>query len=144
MITVEIRQATNRDFDTIYKFINELEDCTFDRFKQEMIYLKNIQNPNYIYLIAFKGPLPVGFVSCHAQELLHHSGLVGEIQEMFVANNSRSAGVGRLLMERLRKLAKAKRIIQLEVTSNKVRQRAHVFYVKEGFRESHLKFTLPL
>ena len=141
---IEIRTATSRDFEAVYRFINELEGQTFNRLQQEIIYLKNIQNPNYIYLLAFKGPLAVGFVSCHAQELLHHSGLVGEIQEMFVSNTSRSAGVGRLLMERLKKLAKAKRILQLEVTSNKVRQRAHLFYIKEGFKETHFKFTLEL
>jgi (aminoalkyl)phosphonate N-acetyltransferase len=143
-MSVAIRIASRDDFDAVYTFVNQLENETFDRLRQEIIYLKNIQHPSYIYLIAFIEAQPVGFVSCHAQELLHHSGLIGEIQEMFVSEKFRSARIGSKLMEELKQIASRRGILQLEVTSNKMRSHAHRFYVKEGFSESHLKFTLSL
>jgi PhnO protein len=73
--------------------------------------------------------------------LLHHAALIGEIQEMIVAEKFRSTGVGKLLIAELITMAKSEGIHQLEVTSNKKRENAHRFYLREGFAQSHFKFT---
>ena len=141
---IHICIATPNDFEAIYSFVNELENQTFNKEKQEYIYHQNIQQPNNIYLVAFDDHAAVGYISCHAQNLLHHSGLIGEIQEMFVTEKYRSSGIGKLLMENLIHLAKQKGYLQLEVTSGKRRVSAHRFYLREGFSESHFKFTRQL
>lgn len=143
-MTIHICKAIPNDFEAIYSFINELEGQVFDKENQSKIFQEVLQNPNNIYLVAFDDETPVGFISCHAQNLLHHSGLIGEIQEMFVAEKYRSVGVGKLLIENLVAAAKQLNFLQLEVTSSKRREKAHQFYMREGFVSSHFKFTLPL
>jgi len=138
---IHICKAVDIDFEAIYSFINELEGQLFNREKQAEIFHQVIHNPTNIYLVAFDEDTPVGFISCHAQNLLHHSGLIGEIQEMFVAEKYRSGGVGKLLMENLIAESKQKGFLQLEVTSSKRREKAHQFYMREGFLASHFKFT---
>ena len=84
MDKIEIRKVKNTDFDTIFVFINELENQKFDVNRQREIFTENLANPYNIYLLATIDTKPVGFLSCHIQHLLHHSGLVGEIQEMYI------------------------------------------------------------
>lgn len=136
-----IRQATESDFETIYNFINTLENTVFDKAIQQKIFSENLKNENIIYLLAFDDVEPAGYISCHVQWLLHHAALIGEIQEMIVSEKFRSKGLGKLLMAELIKIAKSKGIDQLEVTSSKRREDAHRFYIREGFAQSHFKFT---
>ncbi|MBK9591885.1 MAG: GNAT family N-acetyltransferase [Crocinitomicaceae bacterium] len=138
---IQIRKAENKDFKLIYNFINELENAIFDEKIQQVIFSENLKNENIIYVLAFQNDEPAGFISCHAQWLLHHAALIGEIQEMIVAEKFRSKGVGKLLIEALINIAKSNGINQLEVTSSKKRESAHRFYMREGFAQSHFKFT---
>ena len=138
---IQIRKAENKDFKIIYNFINELENAIFDEKIQQVIFSENLKNENIIYVLAFQNDEPAGFISCHAQWLLHHAALIGEIQEMIVAEKFRSQGVGKLLIAELIALAKSKGINQLEVASSKKRESAHRFYLREGFDQSHFKFT---
>ena len=144
MEAIHVRPATQEDFEYVYEFINLLEDEVFDKQRQWEIYLENAGNPNNIYLIAWAHNLAVGFLSCHIQYLLHHGGLVGEIQEMYVNENGRSHGIGKLLIEKLKEMAKARGVLQLEVTSSFRREDAHRFYEREGFAHTHKKFTHAL
>jgi PhnO protein len=144
MEAIQIRAATQDDFEYIYEFINLLEDEVFDRQKQWEIYLENAGNPNNIYLIAWAHSLAVGYLSCHIQNLLHHGGLVGEIQEMYVNENGRGHGIGKLLIDKTKEIARARGVLQLEVTSGFKREDAHRFYEREGFVNTHKKFTHKL
>jgi PhnO protein len=138
---VSVRSCTADDFDAVYRFINELEGDTLDREVQRRIFDANLANPDCMYLIASAGGKPVGFLSCHAQWLLHHGGKVGEIQEMYVAAQARSLGVGKLLIGILKDRANTAGVIQLEVTSSFKREAAHRFYERESFIFTHKKFV---
>ncbi len=98
--TYHIRSATVMDFDIIYGFVNALEETVFERDILYNIFQKNIASGLNIYLIAAdQDHAPAGYISCHGQYLLHHAGLVGEIQELFVRPDKRGEGIGRLLVE---------------------------------------------
>ncbi len=144
MEAIQIRPAAIDDFQYVYDFVNLLEKQEFDREKQWEIYLENACNPNHIYLIAWAHSLAVGYLSCHVQNLLHHGGLVGEIQEMYVNENGRSHGIGKKLIDNVKEIAKARGVLQLEVTSGFNREGAHRFYEREGFVHTHKKFTYLL
>lgn len=139
-----IRKAERNDFDAIHQFICELENETFDFDKQKEIFVQNIQQPNNIYLLAVENNSVVGFVSCHIQDLLHHGGPIAEIQEMFVAKEMRSTGIGKDLINALKQIVKERNVIQLEVTSNNNRSLTHKFYERENFKSTHKKFVLNL
>lgn len=141
---ISIRMATADDFETVYRFVNLLEDDCFDRSVQQSLYLENMANPGIIYLLAFSQNEPVGFASCHIQNLMHHAGKIGEIQEMYVAEEVRSLGIGKMLLDQIKAIAKEKNVLQLEVTSSLKREAAHHFYEREKFIFTHKKFTHPL
>ncbi|MFN3757397.1 MAG: GNAT family N-acetyltransferase [Flavobacterium sp.] len=141
---IHIRQVIASDFETVYLFINALEHTTFDKNTQQDIFLKNLSNSEHVFLLAEVNQTPVGYLSCMVQLLIHHGGPVGEIQEMYVEPDYRSQGVGKALIDRLKSIAKQKNWLQLEVTSGLQRGKAHDFYLREGFADSHKKFTLGL
>ncbi len=139
-----IRPACADDLPIVYQFVCELESQLFDLEIFKCIFLNNIQHPDRHYLVAFEQDQAIGYGSIHAQELLHHCGKVGEIQEMYVVPESRSLGVGKLLVEALIAIAQREQYVNIEVTSNKKRPDAHRFYVQNGFTDSHLKFVRQL
>ncbi|MDN5212896.1 GNAT family N-acetyltransferase [Fulvivirgaceae bacterium BMA12] len=144
MSLIEIRHVENSDFEEIYEFICALENETFEKEQQRQILAQNLANANNVYLIALFEGEAVGFLSCHVQNLLHHNGLVGEIQEMFTKAEKRGLGIGRKLVDNLKAIARDRNFIQLEVTSNIARAFAHGFYEKQHFRNTHKKFVYKL
>ena len=144
MDQLTIRKVEDYDFESVYRFVGELENEVFDKAKQRRIFMENIENPVYFYLIATLHDEPVGFLSCHAQYLLHHNGLIGEIQEMYIQPEHRSLGIGQKLIDFLFFLARSKNVIQLEVTSSKHRKKALDFYQNVGFIHTHRKFIYKL
>ncbi|SOE23547.1 PhnO protein [Spirosomataceae bacterium TFI 002] len=139
-----IRHAQLSDFERIYELINELEETVFDIEKQRAIFIENLTSKNNIYLVATEEDKVIAFLSCHVQLLLHHCGKVGEIVEMVVDSPFRKQGIGEQLISEIIKLAKEADIETLEVTSNNRREKAHRFYEKAGFSQTHQKFTLLL
>ncbi len=138
-----IRRVRRSDLAHIYNFVCELEAQRFDRLRFATIFNRNLTNPQNIYLMAVETK-PVGFISCHAQTLLHHCDLIAEIQEMYVMPASRGREVGKALLLELKKIARKKKIAQIEVTSNVRRRRAHQFYIREGFTLTSKKFVYPV
>lgn len=136
-----IREATIEDREVIYKMICGLEDMEMDRHGFELAFNKNIISPNIRYFIASYAGQDTGMVSCHIQPLLHHAGLVSEIQEMYVKDEFRSQEIGKALMEHVVQFAKSMGAIQIEVTSRSTRENAHRFYQREGFAKSHVKLV---
>jgi PhnO protein len=140
-----VRPATLADFGIVHDFVNALEKTVFEKETLYSIFQKNIASDLNIYLVAFKDDQePVGYISCHGQYLLHHAGLVGEIQELFVQPDKRGEGVGRLLVDAVKQRARQKGMMQLEVTANIKRATAHRFYEQQGFDQTHKKFVYPL
>lgn len=143
-MSVKVRNAILSDFVSIYQFINELEGTVFNKEIQENIYKTNLANPDVVYFIAEQNKAAIGFISCHFQYLLHHAEQVGEIQEMFVQEKFRSSGTGKALLHFVLADAKKRNVTLVEVTSNKVREKAHQFYLREGFKATHFKFTIDV
>jgi PhnO protein len=141
--TIEIRVVTMEDAPYVKGLIDELENTISDTSIFESIYKEYFFNPDTLMFVLELGQLGIkGFVSCKGQRLLHHQGLVFEIQEMIVSSNHQGKGFGRLLFEKIQQEVVARGAKSLEVTSNKKRKEAHAFYESMGFRNSHEKFTI--
>jgi len=143
MSDIQIRKAMATDADVVYQFVCELEDMVFDRVLFNKYYEENISNNNYYYLIATDNEIPVGYLSCHGQLLLHHLNYVYEIQELFVSSEYRGKGIGKLLIAHLERQLVDKNYDMLEVASGFRRTESHAFYKAAGFTQSHYKFTKP-
>lgn len=139
---VEIRRVVKQDLDFIYQAINELENEVLDFEMFSRIFDENISNPKNLYLVAEIENKGVGFVSFHTQNLLHHCGLVGEIQEFFIHQNHRGKGVGRKLINEILDYADQNKLKSIEVTTNKRRVENVMIYENLGFSLTHNKFTI--
>jgi len=142
--TYYVRPAALTDFEAIYGFVNILEDTVFEKDVLYSIFKGNIVMDLNVYLVACGANHEVvGYVSCHGQYLLHHAGLVGEIQELFVSADKRGEGIGRLLVDSVKDRARHMGMVQLEVTANVKRLATHSFYEQQGFAQTHKKFVYP-
>ncbi|MTH17029.1 GNAT family N-acetyltransferase [Flavobacterium sp. LC2016-01] len=139
---VRIRKVQKPDLDFVYKSICELENEVLDFEVFKAIFNENISNPKNLYLIAENEKEGVGFISFHTQNLLHHCGLVGEIQEFFIHENYRGQGVGRLLINEILSFGHQNNLKSIEVTTNKKRVENVAIYENLGFTLSHNKFTI--
>jgi (aminoalkyl)phosphonate N-acetyltransferase len=141
-VTIKIRKIEIKDLDFIYDFVCKLENEVLD-FKQfQEIFLENINNPNFHYFLAENNLEKIGFISFHIQNLLHHCGRVGEIQEFFVDYNFRKKGIGKLLIDQVFLIANDYQLKSIEVTSGKKRIENVAIYESLGFKLSHNKFTI--
>ncbi|MDQ6528901.1 GNAT family N-acetyltransferase [Flavobacterium sp. LHD-85] len=141
-LKISIRKAENQDLDFIYKAICELENEVLDFEVFQMIFNENISNSKNLYLIAENETEGLGFISFHTQNLLHHCGLVGEIQEFFIHQKYRGQGVGRSLINEILNFAEENNLKSIEVTTNKKRVENVAIYENLGFALSHNKFTI--
>ncbi|CAM4168699.1 PhnO protein [Pedobacter westerhofensis] len=130
------------DLPAIYRFICELEDEVLDYKQFQQIFEENLHNPNWLYVLAEDETEGIGFISLHTHKLLHHNGLVAEIQEFYTSKKSRGKGVGRLLMNYVINSAQSQNVKSIEVTSNKKRAENIKVYESLGFKLTHNKFTL--
>lgn len=140
-MVANIRTAKPDDFESVYLFVCELQGKKFDKATLKRLYLENLSQKDNFYLVALQNELLIGYISCHIQILLHHAGKVAEIQEMFVLPNYRNHGVGRQLIEEIKRLTKKEGVLQLEVTTRAIREKAIAFYKREAFEDSHKKLV---
>jgi PhnO protein len=139
---VEIRKVEKRDLDFVYSAICELEEEMFDFQVFKAIFTENISNPGNVYLVALSEKEILGFISFHTQKLLHHCGVVGEIQEFFIRQNHRGKGIGRRLMQEIMHFADQNELKSIEVTTNRRRLENVMIYENLGFDLTHNKFTI--
>ena len=139
-----IRKAKNSDREAIYQLMCELEEKVMDKTMFTSYYQRNLEHPDYVYLVAQEEERVVGFVSLFLHHPLHHSALIGEIEELCVTKDARHQHIGFQLFERIKEEALQLGCIQIELSCNKTREAAHRFYTYMGMEENHDKFTYCL
>lgn len=142
--TIQLRKSTDSDAKHVHKLICLLENENFDPEMFEQMFAGNVRDPRNIYLVAEVNGLIVGFIGCHSQVLLHHLDIVYEIQEMIVDEQYRGMGLGQQLLSKLQHEILTRKGKLLEVSSNKLRDKAHEFYQMAGFNRTHYKFTMNI
>ena len=141
---VVIRGAIENDEPIIYGFLCELEGVSLSRSDFNVIFRQNLANALIHYFVAELAGEVIGFVSCHVQYLLHHTGKVGEIQELFVRPDVRNQQIGHQLIAALNTLAVQENFVNLEVTTNQKRTDTIRFYEREAFTQTHVKLVKPI
>ncbi|GAA4462903.1 aminoalkylphosphonate N-acetyltransferase [Nemorincola caseinilytica] len=141
MPDIHIASATAANLDAIYGFVCALEEQVFDKELLRGYYEHCLSLPHHHYLVAFVQGVAVGYISCHGQVLLHHCGIVYEIQELYVQEQHRGMGIGARLVRAVEDILAAKGYASLEVCSGTRRTDAHRFYQRMGFRHTSFKFV---
>lgn len=143
-MVMEIINGTIDHLEDVYKLICELENGNLEKDNFTRIYQDNINNKDIYYFLAIKELKIIGFASFHIQKLLHHCAKIGEIQEIIILEDEQSSGVGTALFNRIKEVAVQNECVQLEVCCNLAREKSHQFYIKQGIKRSHYKFTYRL
>ncbi|MDR1781947.1 MAG: GNAT family N-acetyltransferase [Bacilli bacterium] len=141
---MKIDLARKEDLEIIYQIFIDLEGVILDKERFIKVFLNNINDTNITYLVARDNNEVIAFASIHYHLLLHHVGLVAELEELYVFENYRKQGIARKLVNKIIEEAKKKDCELIELASNIKRKEAHKFYEKIGFSKTHYKFTMKL
>lgn len=96
------------------------------------IFLRMLDNPDDVLLIDEMTDAVTGVLHLRIEAQLHHAAKTAEIMELSVGGAYRSGGIGKALLEAARQTARTHGCTRIEVSSNRVRERAHHFYEREG------------
>ncbi len=144
MPDLQLRPATADDAPLVYTLICELKQAGLDYPAFHAGYLANLQDHNMRYQLAGLEGEIVGLIGLHMQFHLHHARWIGEIQELVVMPQARGMKVGSQLLAWAEAVARAAGAELTELSTSVKRVDAHRFYRREGYTQSHFRFTKPL
>lgn len=104
----------------------------------------NLRDPNMRYHLALLDGEVVGMIGLHLQFHLHHVNWIGEIQELVVMPQARGLNIGSKLLAWAEEEARQAGAEMTELSTNVKRHDAHRFYLREGYEQSHFRFTKAL
>jgi PhnO protein len=144
MSEVEFRRATIADGDIVYALICELKQAEFDRQAFNAGFAANLEDHNLCYQLALLNGDVVGMIGLHMQFHLHHVNWIAEIQELVVMPQARGHGVGSKLLAWAEEQARIAGAELTELSTSTGRLDAHRFYQREGYKQTHFRFTKPV
>ncbi|MDM2987997.1 aminoalkylphosphonate N-acetyltransferase [Citrobacter sp. CK196] len=144
MPVCELRRATPDDTDAVYQLICELKQAEFDRQAFRAGFASNLQDRTIRYQLALRDGQAVGMIGLHMQYHLHHANWIGEIQELVVMPQARGLKVGSRLLAWAEEEARQAGAEMTELSTSVKRHDAHRFYLREGYAQSHFRFTKAL
>ncbi|WP_437578646.1 GNAT family N-acetyltransferase [Sorangium sp. So ce887] len=103
------------------------------------------EDPNNALLVAeVEGRVAGAFHLTLIQYVANRGGRVAQIENVIVDPSLRSRGIGEAMMRWAIDEARRRGCFRVQLTSNKVRRRAHRFYERLGFVASHEGMKLKL
>lgn len=144
MPVCKLRCAAADDVETVYELIGELSQKELDRPAFHAGFAASLQDRNLRYRLAELDGQVVGMISLHLQFHLHHARWIGDIQELVVMPQARGLKVGSALLAWAEEEARQANAELMELSTSVRRVDAHRFYVREGYTQTHLRFTKSL
>jgi (aminoalkyl)phosphonate N-acetyltransferase len=137
---MEIVQLDLDDIEQVFELSNQLEDysLSFDSFRSCFYEIVSLNNH---LLYGIKMDKLVGYIHLRLEKQLHHAGLVVEILELVIDDKYRSQKLGKRLLDFATSYSTSIGADHIELTTNIKRDRAHQFYIREGFSQTSYKFV---
>jgi GNAT superfamily N-acetyltransferase len=143
-----MRAATERDLSDVLRLYAQPD---FDNGKTlpldeaRQLLARFARYPDYTLYVAEQAGRIVGSFALLIMDNIGHLGTPSAIvEDVVVAPDMQSAGVGRVMMEFARRQSAAKGCYKLVLSSNARRERAHAFYESLGFTRHGYSFRLDL
>lgn len=144
MSACELRRATAQDTEVVYALVCELKQASFDYPAFRAGFTANLQDARLRYQLALLDGQAVGLIGLHLQYHLHHANWIGEIQELVVMPQARGLKIGSQLLAWAEQEARKAGAEMTELSTSVKRHDAHRFYLREGYEQSHFRFTKAL
>lgn len=138
------RKAILNDCKAIYNMICDLESKTLPYKEFQDIFHKQLKDSRYECIVCEENGKINGVLNLRYEEQLHHAGVIAEILEFVIAKDYRRKGYGKEMLAYAFKRAKDNKCTQIEVACNQLRSDTHRFYLREGMKNYHFKFSKNL
>jgi GNAT superfamily N-acetyltransferase len=145
---ITVREARSEDWPAVAALLAELgrpealgtarEDDLRD------VYERYLAHPDTVALVAEVDGHVLGFCDVEFRTRLNFAEPQAWIPDLVVAEGDRSRGAGRALLARAEEIARNRGCWGMSLESATWRERAHAFYVREGWTDSGKAFTKPL
>lgn len=140
---MEIVQLGIEDMKSVFDLSNQLEHSTLDFDSFKPCFYEIISLNNHVIYGARIDKI-VGYIHLRSEKQLHHASIVVEVLELIIDESYRSQKIGKKLLDFAISYAKSIGATHIELTTNVIRERAHLFYLREGFNQTSLKFVKEL
>jgi GNAT superfamily N-acetyltransferase len=145
-MSIEIREAAEEDLQHILNLyaVEDIDNGNLLTLGQaRQIFNKMRTYPNYKIYIAILENEIVGTFSLAIMDNLAHLGKsTGLVEDVVVAVNYRSQGIGKAMMEHAMQICKQQNCYKMCLSSNVKRERAHHFYENLGFQKHGYSFKV--
>jgi GNAT superfamily N-acetyltransferase len=105
------------------------------------VFRRYLDRADAVLLVAEDAGTVVGLLDMEYRVRLNFTTPQAWIPDLVVDEDSRSAGVGRALISRAEELARERGCWGMELESATWRDRAHAFYLREGWTEAGKSFS---
>ena len=105
------------------------------------VFERYLRRPDAVLLLAERDGRVVGLLDMEYRARLNFTAPQAWIPDLVVAVDSRSVGVGGALLTRAEELARERGCWGMELESATWRERAHAFYVREGWTDAGKSFS---
>lgn len=143
-----IRQARAEDWPAVAELLGQLGRPDVRRTDEEPaareVFERYLDRADAVLLVAEEEGRVVGLLDMEYRARLNFTSPQAWIPDLVVDEDARSAGVGRALMTRAEELARERGCWGMTLESATWRERAHAFYVREGWADTGKSFSKPL
>jgi GNAT superfamily N-acetyltransferase len=142
---VLIREARSDDWPEVAELLVQLGRPDVRATGQEAagreVFERYLDRDDALILVAEDDGRVIGLLDMEYRARLNFTTPQAWIPDMVVHEDARSAGVGRALMARAEELARERGCWGMELESATWRERAHAFYLREGWTDSGKSFS---
>lgn len=140
-----IRGANADDWQAVASLLAELgrPDVlgTDEEADAREVFRSYVRRPDVVTLVAEENGRVVGFLDMEYRARLNFIAPQAWIPDLIVEEKARSLGIGHALLERAEELARDRGCWGMSLESATWRDRAHAFYVREGWQDTGRAFT---
>jgi len=130
---MDIRRGEEKDYKELMGLYNLfVKSDRYSRYDNDS-FARVRQNPNnFVFVAEDEGKL-VGFISFSIRDVIRYPKQIMELDEIFVLQDYREKGVGKILMDQMETIAKEKNCHRIFIESHYDHKGAHKFYETLGY-----------
>jgi GNAT superfamily N-acetyltransferase len=145
---VRVREAVAEDWPAVAALLAELgrPEALSTPQEEELrgVFLRYLERDDAVALVAEEDGRVVGFCDLEFRARLNFSEPQAWIPDLVVTEEARSRGAGAALIQRAEEVSRDRGAWGMSLESATWRERAHLFYEREGWSYTGKSFTKPL
>jgi GNAT superfamily N-acetyltransferase len=138
---MKIRELKNGDYESLVSLLKQLGYGNNDAESLSERYKVFKDHEGVVFVVENAAKKVVGFAAITIMPLIHFDGFLARIAGICIDEKARSGGIGAELIKYIENYSVEKGCVLLEVTTNLVREKAHQFYLNNGFVETHKRYN---